>query len=263
MKKLNLRAAAKLLVDQRSGLNPIKKLPGAMQPRNEVEGYALQRGVGELLSFYLGPLAGYKIGCTTPVMQKFLEIPNPCAGEVFRSTVVKNVAVVPRTGFVKVGIECEIAVVLACDLSDPDLVGDAEWLSRAVGGVMASLEIVDDRYEDYRTIGVPTLIADNFFDCGCVLGAPLQKWRNLDLRSLRGTTKINGRLVGEGQGDLIMGDPLNALTWLAKSLLSRGQYIRKGQFVTLGSVVETKWLNAGDVAEVEIERLGSVGLRVV
>jgi len=128
---------------------------------------------------------------------------------------------------------------------------------------MASMEIVDDRYEDYRTIGVPTLIADNFFDCGCVLGAPLQKWRNLDLRSLRGTTKINGRLVGEGQGDLIMGDPLNALTWLAKSLLSRGQYIRKGQFVTLGSVVETKWLNAGDVAEVEIERLGSVGLRVV
>ena len=38
--------------------------------------------------------------------------------------------------------------------------------------------------------------------------------------------------------------------------------INQGEFVMLGSVVETKWLEAGDVAEVEIESLGSVSLRV-
>ena len=45
-------------------------------------------------------------------------------------------------------------------------------------------------------------------------------------------------------------------------MMSRGLTVQKGQFVMLGSVVETKWLEAGDVAEVEIESLGSVSLTV-
>jgi 2-keto-4-pentenoate hydratase len=45
-------------------------------------------------------------------------------------------------------------------------------------------------------------------------------------------------------------------------MMKRGAVINQGEFVMLGSVVETKWLEAGDVAEVEIESLGSVSLRV-
>jgi 2-keto-4-pentenoate hydratase len=59
-----------------------------------------------------------------------------------------------------------------------------------------------------------------------------------------------------------MGSPLKALDWFIKSRISRGLSIKKGQFVMLGSVVETKWLDAGDIAEVEIDSLGSVSLGV-
>jgi 2-keto-4-pentenoate hydratase len=38
--------------------------------------------------------------------------------------------------------------------------------------------------------------------------------------------------------------------------------LKQGEFVLLGSVVETKWLNAGDVARIEIESLGSAALKV-
>jgi 2-keto-4-pentenoate hydratase len=38
--------------------------------------------------------------------------------------------------------------------------------------------------------------------------------------------------------------------------------LKQGEFVLLGSVVETKWLNAGDDARVEVESLGSVSLKV-
>jgi 2-keto-4-pentenoate hydratase len=59
-----------------------------------------------------------------------------------------------------------------------------------------------------------------------------------------------------------MGSPLNALRWFVKSMMSRGLTVQEGQFVMLGSVVETKWLEAGDFAEVEIDALGSVSLAV-
>ena len=39
---------------------------------------------------------------------------------------------------------------------------------------MAGIELVDDRYEDYKQLNVATLIADNFFNVGVVLGEELK-----------------------------------------------------------------------------------------
>jgi 2-oxo-3-hexenedioate decarboxylase/2-keto-4-pentenoate hydratase len=257
-----LQAAARLR-DQRLFLKPITDLPEALRPRDEASGYALQQTLNHLLvEAGMGELVGHKIGCTTPVMQAFLNIPNPCAGRIFGHTVLHRSGRVPRSGFVKLGIECEIAVELGRHLGGGTR-HTRESVAEAVGGVMAAIEIVDDRYADYRTLGVPTLIADDFFDSGCVLGKPVRNWRGLDIPSLRGRTVINGTLAGEGTGSLVMGHPFEALAWLANSRERHGLGpIRAGEFVLLGSVVETKWLAAGDEARVEIEGLGELSLGV-
>ena len=90
----------------------------------------------------------------------------------------------------------------------------------------------------------------------------LSEWRDLDLAALSGAICINGTEVGRGNGGQIMGHPFEALAWLAHSRAARGMGLKQGEFVLLGSVVETKWLNAGDNARVEIESLGSVSLNV-
>ncbi len=256
--------AATLLLDQRLSLRPITDLPEAIRPQTEGEGYALQRVLNGLLTVAgMGRQVGHKIGCTTPVMQKFLNIPNPCAGAVFEKTVLHRKARVPRSGFVRLGVECEIAVELARDLAPQGTPIDRESAARAVGAVMASIELVDERYEDFRTLGVPTLIADDFFDSGCVLGDPVRDWRALDLARLSGATCVNGIEVGRGTGALVMGHPLEALAWLANSRAKHGlEPLKAGEFVTLGSVVETKWLDAGDEVRVEIEGLGELTLSV-
>lgn len=258
-----LDAAARLL-DQRLSLAPITDLPEPMRPKDESEGYRLQKVLNGLLTVAgMGEQVGHKIGCTTSVMQAFLEIPNPCAGRIFEKTVLRDGGRVPRSGFVKLGIECEIAVELARDLSPQRAPFTREGVASAVGAVMAAIEIVDDRYRDFRTLGVPTLIADDFFDSGCVLGEPVRDWRRLDLTGLAGATFINGREVGRGTGALVMGHPFEALAWLANSRARHGlDPIRAGEFVLLGSVVETKWLDAGDEVRIEIESLGALTLGV-
>ena len=257
------KRAAGHLVRQRMALTPIEALSPRSRPQDEVQGYALQAEVNRMLGKAgLGRIAGHKIGCTTPVMQAFLAIPNPCAGAIFETTVRHGSATVPRSGFVKLGIECEIAVELGRNIFPSDGPFTCETVAPAVHAVMAAMEIVDDRYRNYGELGVPTLIGDNFFDCGCVLGEPVTDWRGLDLGALVGTTSINGKQAGHGTGGLIMGHPLNALAWLAQSRAARGMGLKQGEFVLLGSVVETKWLNAGDIARIEIESLGSATLSV-
>lgn len=256
--------AATRLLDQRLSLTPMESLPEQMRPGTETEGYALQRVLNGLLTVAgMGGQVGHKIGCTTSVMQAFLGIPNPCAGRVFENTVLRGPARLPRSGFVKLGIECEIAVELARDIDAEVSPATRDSVAAAVGAVMAAIEIVDDRYRDYRTIGVPTLIADDFFDSGCVLGKPVSDWRRLNLPRLTGTTFINGQEVGRGTGALVMGHPFEALAWLANSRARHGLGpLNAGEFVLLGSVVETKWLNAGDEVRIEIESLGSLTLDV-
>ena len=56
-------------------------------PADEAAGYRIQRAVHDLLLPQAGSLVGYKIGCTSPVMQHYLGIPHPCAGGVFEKGV--------------------------------------------------------------------------------------------------------------------------------------------------------------------------------
>jgi 2-oxo-3-hexenedioate decarboxylase/2-keto-4-pentenoate hydratase len=242
--------AAAALVAQRLALQAIGDVPDA--PRDLRSGYALQGEVNRLLERAgMGPRVGHKIGCTTPVMQKFLGIASPCAGEIFGRTVLRSGARIPARGFRRVGVECEIAVMLGSDLPERSVPYDRDAVAHAVGGVMAAIEIVDDRYADYRALGVPLLVADDFFNAGCVLGPVRRRWRGLDLASLEGVMRVNGVEVGRGRGELVMGHPLSALAWLANERLAHGlPPLRAGQFVLLGSV------------DTEIEHLGRLSLRV-
>jgi 2-oxo-3-hexenedioate decarboxylase/2-keto-4-pentenoate hydratase len=210
----------------------------------------------------LGVVAGHKIGCTTEVMRKFLGIGSPCSGEVFSATVLQNEGVVSRASYHRLGVECEIAVEIGQDVVPRREAYTRQTVALHVGAVMAGIEIVDDRYSDYRALGAPTLIADNFFNAGCVLGTPVRNWQGLDLSVLNGTMRINGSEVGRGTGAAVMGHPFEALAWLANARGARGQGLRRGEFVFLGSLVETKWLSQGDKVSIAVEQLGEVSLSV-
>ena len=130
-------------------------------------------------------------------------------------------------------------------------------------GLKIPIEVVDDRWNDYRSMDVGTLIADDFFGAGCVLGKPVAAWHELDLASTRGTMSINGHEVGSGIGGDIMGHPFEALAWLANNSARHGTPLRAGEFVFLGSIVETKWIEWGDIVEIEVKGLGTATARFV
>jgi 2-keto-4-pentenoate hydratase len=257
-----IERAATLLCRVRLGREGLVGLPEDCRPENEAEAYEVQDVLHRKLSLAgYGDLAGHKIGCTTPVMQRFLGIDNPCAGGVFGTTVQQERGSFRHAGFLHVGVECEIAVRLARNLPASGTPYDRDAAGRAVGAVIAAIEVVDDRYDDYRNLDTPTLIADDFFNAACVLGEPVVDWRGLDLAALPGRMAINGREVGQGRGGDILGDPLEALAWLANSMSSRGRSLADGELVLLGSVVQTVWVEQGDRVEIEIEGLGRVGAR--
>jgi 2-keto-4-pentenoate hydratase len=253
-------AVEEIIANARRNRTPLQPLAGDAAPRTEAEGYRIQDAVHELLSADFGALAGYKIGCTSTVMQQYLGIPHPCSGGVFARGIHESGASLSHKDFVRVGVECEIAVRLARDLAPSETPYTAEFVAQAIEAYLPAIEIVDDRYVEWQSLGAPTLVADDFFAAGCVLGKPVARSAAPDLLDVVGRAIINGVESGQGTGADVSGHPHNALAWLANRLPAEGKSLRAGQIVLTGSLVKTVWLKAGDSVTMELEGLGTVAV---
>jgi len=253
---IDRHAAATILAAHRLRPGAFPGLSEGLRPADLAEARRLQDATHDILSDRFGPRIGWKIGCTTPVMQRFLGIPEPCEGGLFQANVQAGPGRFPAAAHHRIGVECEIAVRLGRDL--PPGEPGREALADAVEAVLPAIEVVDDRYADFAALGAPTLLADDFFQAGCVLGAPVADWRGLDLAALSGRMLVDGAEVGRGHGRDVLGHPLNALAWLAGTLARRGRGLEAGEFVLLGSLVQTQWIAPGAEVAIEIEALGRV-----
>jgi len=253
---MDLQAAAEILADHRLRPGAFLGLAEALRPPDLTAARRLQDAVHERLSARLGPRIGWKIGCTTAVMQRFLGIPEPCEGGIFQANVQDSRGRFPAVAHHRIGVECEIAVRIGRNLPPGEHGRDA--LAAAVGAVLPAIEVVDDRYADFAALGAPTLLADDFFQAGCVLGPPVADWRGLDLAALSGRMWVDGAEAGRGYGCDVLGHPLAALAWLSGTLARRGRGLMAGEIVLLGSLVQTQWLSPGARIAIEIESLGRV-----
>ena len=259
-----MKLAARYLSSARTTHRRLDELAESIRPEDEAEAYQVQRRLHRTLTEAgHGKEVGHKIGCTTPVMQEFLGIPNPCAGAVFEPTVIDETGTVDFSNYLHVGVECELAVRLSRDLPKRAEPHTRESVAGAVASAACAIEIVDDRWTDYKAVDTPSLIADDFFASGIVLSKPKPTGEAPDLATAIGHMKINGKQVGEGVTGDILGHPYEALAWLANSLAARGKHLRSGEVVMLGSVVETQWVNVGDEVSIEIEGIGGALVKFV
>ena len=253
-------AAAAIIASARRSRTPLQALAAGVAPQDEAEGYRIQHAVHDLLAADFGAMVGYKIGCTSAVMQQYLNIPHPCGGGVFAEGVHPSGASLRANDFVRVGVECEIAVKLARDLVSSQAPFSADAVAQAVESYLPAIEIVDDRYADWQSIGAPTLVADDFFAAGCVLGEAVPRSNAPDLLHVVGRALINGVEVGSGTGADVLGHPHRALAWLANHLAAAGKGLRAGEIVLTGSLVKTVWLRSGDSVVMDLSGLGSVAV---
>src|SRR5262249_21654556 len=211
-------------------------LAADVAPRDEAEGYQVQRALHDLMLPETGAIIGYKIGCTSNVMQDYLNIAHPCGGGVFARGVFESGARLNAADYVSVGVECEIAVRLLRDLAPSEEPFTAEWVMEAVYASFPAIGIVDERFQNLQKLGAQPLSADDFFAAGCVLGEAVARSSAPHLPEVTGRAIINGVEAGTGTGADVLGDPHNALAWLANHLAASGKGLHAGQIVLTGSL---------------------------
>jgi 2-keto-4-pentenoate hydratase len=234
-------------------------LPEALAPHTLDEAYAAQEALSGLWEKRLGPVAGRKIATTTRIMQELMGIDHPCGGMIFASRIHSSPAAIRKSDYVNVRIECELAVRLGRDLPKESKSYTRDSVRGAIGQVMAAFELIEDRHADYKTSKALSLIADNAWNGGIVIGPAIEPPAGLDLNGITGTLNRNGKQDGSGKTD----DPLGALAWLANLAADRGRPMTTGMVIITGSVITTVDIAPGERLDFELSGIGSTSMTAV
>jgi 2-keto-4-pentenoate hydratase len=225
------------------------------------DAYAVQREYVRLLTQSHGTkAAGYKIGLTTPRMQAMCGIGSPVAGIILLDRVHASGARIDASAYGRVGLEFEIAVRLNRDLVPAGGVPTIADVAAAVDGVCPAIEIIDDRGADYRQLDAFSLIADNAWNGGIVLGDFTPSFP--DLAAIEAVVSVDSEIIDRGFGRDVLGHPFHSVAWLATHLAARGSRLRAGDVVMTGSVVTTKFPDRFTQYHYELTGCGAVDLTV-
>jgi 2-keto-4-pentenoate hydratase len=251
-------AAARFMDEAHKARARYENLPEAIAPTSVAEAYAAQAVLCRLWTARLGPVAGLKIATTTKIMQQLMGIDHPCMGTIFTSCIHSSPATIRKADYINVRIECELAVRLARDLPKTGQPYTRDSARAAVGEVMAAFELIEDRHADYKISKALSLIADNAWNGGIVIGTAKNPPAG-DLNAIRGVLQSNGKEVASGKTD----DPMGALAWLANTAADCGRPMTAGMVVITGSVVTTVDVAPGERLDFALEGIGETSLRAV
>jgi 2-keto-4-pentenoate hydratase len=204
-------------------------------------------------------VVGRKVGLTAKAVQAQLGVNQPDFGVLFDDMEIADGGVLLASRTLQPKAEAEIAFILASDLAEPDVT--REQVAQSVAEVMAAIEIVDSRIADWKITFADT-VADNGSAAFYVLGTERKPLTGLDLWTCGMALEVNGEVVSLGAGAACLGHPLNAVTWLARTLAARGEPLRKGDVVLSGALGPMVPIKPGDFVEASIGGLGSVSFTV-
>ncbi len=239
----------------------LAELPADVKPQSIDDAYEVPAElIPKLLARFGGEAIGYKIACTNEIAQRQLHVDHPFFGRLLSATSQHSPGCLNAEEHFMCVMEAEFAFQMARDLSPKGSPRTSDEVSAAVEGVIPGIEVVDSRYDSWTTVGTTSLIADNACHGAWVRGALGKNWRNIDLAEQKVRLVINGELMGEGSGAAVLGHPLNALTWLANELNTRGMGLKAGDFVTTGVTTDIYLAGSGDRILANFGPVGQVEL---
>ncbi len=232
---------------------PVAPLRDGLEPTDAAGAYAVQAINTRFWESQGRRIVGRKAGLTARAVQQQLGVDQPDFGVLFEDMRVTDGGALDPARCLQAKAEAEIAFVLGADL--PSAETGLEDMAEAVAAVHAAIEIVDSRIADWK-ISFADTVADNGSSAFFVLadqGLPLA---GLDLAGAAMVMTVNGEVASTGIGAAALGNPLNAATWLARTLAAAGEPLKAGDILLAGALGPMVALKAGDEVRAEIAGIG-------
>jgi 2-keto-4-pentenoate hydratase len=206
-----------------------------LRPGTVEDAYRLQHAVHAQVAAAGNARVGWKVGSTSASGQRGFGLHEPVYAGLFAHDRSSSLAEGLRRPLTRPSVECEIAMILRRDIDGADPALSIAAITDAIAACHIACEIIDNRYGAPMDVGVPSLITDDFFQAGFVVGPENTAWRAQDLAAAEGFIDIDGNRRSGSARDVL--SAFASLLWLAKALARGGHKLRAGDIVLTGTLV--------------------------
>jgi 2-keto-4-pentenoate hydratase len=214
--------------------------------------YAVQQGLVEKRLATGATVVGRKIGATSEAVQQQLGVDQPDFGYLLDEMDVSAHDPISMERLLQPRVEAEVAFILAGDIAPAtEQEITRELVRSAVEVALPALEIVDSRIADWD-IGFTDTVADNASSGLYVVGPEGRALDDFEPRDVAMSLSINGEERSSGNGAACLGDPLEALRWLAVQAYRFGDPLRAGHLILSGALGPFVPFAPGDRVEASI-----------
>jgi 2-keto-4-pentenoate hydratase len=229
--------------------------------RTEISGlagaYAVQRATFDAWVKAGRKPAGHKIGLTSKAVQEQLGVHEPDYGALFSDMILENGVHIGPRAVLQPRVEPEVAFVLKTDLVGENL--SADQVITATDYVVPAVEVCGSRIKAWD-IRFEDTVADNASSGLVVLGGRKWKPASAELADIQVQVRLNGSVNAEGRGVACMGNPANAVAWLAGALTRLGDRLRAGDVIMSGAMAKMVAAEVGSSFDADFGAFGSVSL---
>ncbi|MDZ4044322.1 MAG: 2-oxo-hepta-3-ene-1,7-dioate hydratase, partial [Rhodoglobus sp.] len=230
------------------------------------DAYEIQRAwVGRMLGEGR-TIIGRKVGLTSKPMQRAMGIAEPDFGVLTDDMRFEDGGDVSVDLFNYPRVEAELAFELGADLVGPGVT--AVDVRAATSRIVPAIEILDSRVEmtdastGHRRTIVDT-VSDNAANAGIIVGTGSIDPATYNPREVSTVLTINNVIEETGVASAVLGDPAEAVAWLANRIAEFGERLHAGESVLSGALMQSIPVQRGDIVHAEFGSLGEVSCRFV
>lgn len=192
-------------------------------------------------------VVGYKVGLSPSVMQRMIGVNELGLGHLLSEMRVEDAGAVAVSSLCRPRVEVTVAFVLGTALAGRDCT--AMDVLAATDYVAAAIEVIDSRIQQ-RQIGIIEFVADNASSARFALGRKRVRPADVDLTDLDAALYVGfgerDVLVTKGNTGAVLGNPVNAIVWLARTLAAVDVDLEPGQVLLSGSCTRAVDVARGD-----------------
>lgn len=231
-------AAAERLATAKETRTPCPPVRDLIGTDDLAAAYAVQQATVQRRLAGGATVVGRKIGATSEAVQRQLGVDQPDFGYLLSDMDVSSGVdgtPIPMDGLLQPRVEAEVAFVLAKDLDLPEDEITLEAVRAAVDVAVPALEIVDSRIAGWDITFTDT-VADQASSGLFVVGRDGRKLDEVEPREVTMSLTINDEERSAGNGAACLGDPLEALRWLAVQASRFGDPLQAGHLILSGAL---------------------------
>ena len=236
------------LIDDITAINDIA-------PKDRTDGYEVQNYFNE---FSNKAIFGWKIAASNKAGQQHIGACSPLAGvllEEKKNNYNESIKLLPNQMLVA---EVEFIFKMKHDLDFRKSNYSEEDTLIIIESLYAGIELPDSRFLNFTKVGEANLIADNACANQFILGPKLSEdWKNKNLKDQKVSISVNDKINEYGLGENVLGSPILALRWLLNELLKFKIPLKKGHFVSTGTVTKPIPIKKGDIVKADYSDLGN------